>query len=369
MLIASSCRVVVIVGLVAELAAQALMAPTSAGVATTELPASSAVPLMVASCRLQQGLAAAECSQTSLLASRVALRYDGPTGGAARAHAVQRVVVRLGTTGVPVDRLGSQFDTNLTQPLATGFDGALNFTTDGRAVAGPESFLGGFVVMLSQAVPIGIAATDTLLLDVATFGNANLADPAELDALVDPANALGLGSVTRHGNACPIGQGLPGAALDITGVFEPGGSFTIRGTGYLPNAPVVSVLTATLLPQPLAFPNTTPSCWIYVEPTTVFGTLSFAADGSGGLDGGRTGTLPLPKRPGMSGATIYVQNVSLATPWAGNSSGLATSNYRTITVGSMKNSALRGWVAHHDRDASAPVATTAYYGALALQID
>lgn len=351
------------------LAAQLALAPTSAGVAGSELPSASDAPFGVASCRLQQGYAASELSAAAFLASTVSLRFDGPSGGVARPHTIARLVLRVGTTAVGIHALGSQFDANLSQPLTVALDAPVNFRSDGQSVAGPEPFAAGVVLSLAQPVPLNVGSADTLLVELATFGCDIGADLARCDAVVDPANAVGNGSVTRNGNACPIGQGLPGAALELPGVYEPGGSFAIRGTGYLPGAPVVSVLTATLLPQPLALPNTTPNCWIYLEPGTLFGTLSFVADGGGGVDGGRGGTLPLPKRPRMSGATIYVQNFTLATPWSGNPAGIASSNYRTITVGQMKAPAVSGWVAEHGSDGGAPVANSAYYGGLALRID
>jgi hypothetical protein len=309
--------------------------------------------------------------RTQVQVQRVSLRFDGPSGGTARAHVIERLTLQLGATGMASTVAGSVFADNLTQALATPLrDVRFNYASDGNVVAGPEPFGGSggeLTFLLPQPVTVNVPTGGALVLELACAGNDNVNDSARLDLFDDPANMQKPGASIPHGRGCPLSATLPGPVLDTEGSYEPGGSLSIVGRGFAPNSPVSFLVTARVFANALAFPNTTPVCWAYVDPGTTLLSLTATASGSGSVRGGDA--LPIPKLPAAAGAVIYVQSVTPVMPFTGNAFGLASSNYRTLEVGLLKAPTAGVWFAGHPSDAQARIATVALYGGLALRLE
>ena len=352
--------------------AQALVLPGSLSPQINELAHSSYVPLMTTASRLQVLYDESELAgRTQFLIQRVSLRYNGPMSSMARAHVLAQLTMQLGVTGHSSASAGSVFAGNLTQPLVTPLrDVRVNYMADGNAVPGPEAFGGAngeFTFLLPQPVSVAIPAGGAFVLDLAVTGNDNTSDSAHLDFFIDAANLQNPGAAITNGRGCPLGVALPGPVLDTIGNYEPGGAISIFGHSFAPSVPVGIVVTAHVFASPLAFPSTSPSCWAYVDPSTTVLSLGVTSSASGGVRGGDP--LPIPKRPPPAGAVIYVQSVTPVALFAGNGFGLASSNYRTIQVGALKVPTIGAWVAASATDARATVASTAFYGGLALRLE
>lgn len=357
--------------LAAHAAAQPLVLPASRTPLSTELPDASPVPLMAGASRLQVLHDAGELGgNTQFVVQRVGLRFDGPSAGAATQHSIANLTLRLGGTHMRTADAGSVFAANLSQPLATPLqDVRFDFTADASAVPGPEPFggpAGELFFPLPQPVAVSVPAGGAFAFELLCSGNDNPGAIALLDAVIDPANFQQPGAATSNGRGCPLGVASPGPVLDTYGVYEPGGSISIVGHDFTPNAPVGVVVTASLFQSPLAFPNTQPICWSYVDPGTTILTLAFVASANGTVGGGEP--LPIPKRPAPAGAVIYVQAVTPVAPFAGNTFGAASSNYRTIQVGAAKAPTLGAWLAVSSHGPAAAVAEAAFYGAFALHL-
>ncbi len=357
--------------LAGALAGQALELPTSQTSGGRELDSASLAPFMTPASHMQVLYDASELGgQTSRLVSRVALRFDGPTGGPARSHTVQRLSLRLGVTTVSVAAAGASFPGNLSQALAPGIDGMrVDYVTDGNTGAGPEPFGAGgqFVLPFAQPVQVIVPPGGAFVFDLRCEGNDNATDPAFLDLSFDPANLQGAGVGSTNGRGCPVSLTLPGPVVETFGAYEPGGAISIAGRGFLPNAPIVSLLTTNILTTPLAFPNTSPVCWAYVATETTLLAMPSLATATGELIGGDP--VPIPKRPAPAGALVYVQSVTVAEPMAGNLFGLASSNYRTIRIGLQKLPTVGAWTAVNHASATAPTATLTFFGAPALRLE
>lgn len=352
--------------------AQALVLPSSLSPQTTELAHASYVPLMTSTSRLQVLYDERELAgRRQILVQRVSVRFDGPNASTARAHVIERLTLQLGGTAMSSATAGSVFAANLTQPLVTPLrDVRVSYTTDSNAVPGPEPFgsaNGQLTFLLPQPVAVTVPAGGAFALELAVDGNGNRGDSAWLDFFVDPANAQNAGAAVTSGRGCPLGVALPGPVLDTLGSYEPGGAINILGSGFAPNTSVGIVVTARLFANAVAFPNTSPICWAYVDPGTTLLALATTSSGSGTVRGDEP--LPIPKRPAPAGAVIYVQSVTPVVSSGINMFGLASSNYRTIQVGGSKVPTTGAWVAASTTDARAAVASVAFYGGLALRLE
>jgi hypothetical protein len=352
--------------------AQALFLPHSLAPQSNELAGASIVPLMTAASRMQVLYDEGELNgRSQLVVQSVSVRFDGPTGGTARTHVLERLTLLLGATGMSTAAAGSVFAANLTQPLTAALrDARVNYASDGNAVPGPEPFGGAsgqLTFLLPQPVAVAVPVGGALALELRCEGNGNASDSAQLDLFIDPANFQNAGAATTVGRGCPLGTALPGPVLDTIGSYEPGGSITLLGHRFAPNTPVAILVTAHLFQNPLAFPNTTPTCWAYVDPGSTLLTVLTNSSSGGEVRGGTP--VPIPKLPPPAGAVLYVQSATPVAPFSGNGFGVASSNYRTVQIGSRKQPTAGAWVAASPADARASVASVAFYGALALRLE
>jgi hypothetical protein len=143
----------------------------------------------------------------------------------------------------------------------------------------------------------------------------------------------------------------------------------VYGGGYAPLAPVVTLITSSLLEERVPISLTTPVCWLYVDLSTGFGLAPAIAGPLGQIEPfSPSRTFPIPKNPSISGALLYVQNASVAFT-DGGGEGVATSNYRTVEIGAAKLPLAGAWFAAHPGDASARIASVAHWGGLALRLE
>lgn len=359
----------------APLSAQAFVLPASQQPSKADLPGANPMPLMHAATRVQQFYEVSEIGSARFTARRLAFRFDGPTGGRAARHSVAKLTLRLGVTSQSVAQLGSDFARNLTQPLVTAWSARrFDFVSDGIKTARAQPFGGpgsALLLPLPRPVLVHLPAGGCFALELVTVGNSNKGiDVAALDFFIDPGNLVRQGAARPNGRGCPAGPAQPRATMLTDGRYEPGGAFTIYGSGYAPRVPVVTLLTVKLFHEPLALPGTTPVCWIYVDPATGIPLVTGTTNGGGSLQAfGGENTIPIPKGPKTCGAVLYVQNVTPGKPWSGNSIGINSSNYRTIVVGCPKRPQARAWHAAHRSRADARIASDALYGGFALRID
>jgi hypothetical protein len=360
--------------LLALLPAQSFPMPASLNPAQNELPHASPWPLMVRDGRLQQHFAAAEVGASQLQCRQLELRFDGPAPACASAtFTIQRLTVRLGVTARKLDELGSAFAGNLSQPLTTVVQAQpFSFRCDSASVPGPEPFGGGAGELrfpFAQAQTITIPGGGNLVVELATEGNSNLAAPALVDFAIDPTAFQQDGFTLLGGRGCPPAPNLGGSTLEVAGRFVPGGSLSLHGASYPPNAPVLTMLTLALFPQPVALPGTNPICWIYVDPGTGPALVLLTTDAGGNLSAFREpGTVPIPRDPKLCGAVLYVQNATPVPPSTVNLFGANTSNYRTIVLGCPPKPALSAFALVHPSRADAGVAATALPAAVAMRL-
>lgn len=342
--------------------------PASLQPATTELSRDTAAVLMGPGCRVQQFyelVEVATVSERTLRLTAVSLRFDGPSAGARSVrHTIDNLTLRVGATHRNVDQVGSVFDSNLTLPLATVFRATnYEFITDEIATSSPEPWGGPHEQLrfeFSSPAMVVVPAGGSLVFELIARGNSNAAgtDPARLDFYIESAAVASAGTSVAAGVGCAPAT----ITLDTRGQYDPGTAFSVVGRGHEPGTPIVTLLTARLLPTLLFMPGA-PSCWLYVDLSTGGVSHILIADPGGEA----TGEIPVPRAPQLCGARIYIQNVGF-TPGSPRS-GLQASNYRTIEIGCTTPPVTRGWHTANPTDPDASIATVSVAGGLAMRIE
>lgn len=348
--------------------------PGSLPTATTELNSASNYPWMRNACRVQSMYATSQVPQLPLTVQQVAFRYDGPAPAAIGTFQVTSLTLLLGTTARPTAALGADFAANLSQPLTTVVQAAnYSFVADAVTIGGPEPFGGPasqFLFPLAQSVLLAPGVTESVVLEWQVQGNTNnFAANALLDLHVEPGTLLP-GGQWSVGTGCPPPGGAGAATLMLSGApFVPGSAISLHGSGYVPGAPVVTLVASTLLPAPTLLPGTT--CTVHLDPGTMAVALNQTADSTGVLSPyASTSMLPIPVLHGLTGGTLHLQTVCVATsPWPGNALGLQTSNLRSLTIGTRTGNDVGIWFAAHHLDASAPIASFVAVGAYAVRLN
>ena len=243
-----------------------------------------------------------------------------------------------------------------------------------QSVPGPEPWGGpGGQLVLALGAPITVALSpgSCLALDLTVDGNDhNGAAASYLDFDLDNSGAMMPGFALSNGTGCPAAPAAPSSVLQTQGLYAPGTSFSVFGSDYAPNMPVVTFVTARLLAQRIALAGTSPTCWFYLDLASGNPLLIEVASATGSISPGNPdGLLPVPRNPVFCGGVLYLQNVSPITPNAGNPLGVNTSNYRTILLGCTGTPPTQAWFAGHTRSSASPVALTASFGALAVRLD
>jgi hypothetical protein len=342
------------------LAAASLSAQTYLTLPTTANPAFElnsfeprGMPLMAQNTRVQMFFDAAEVGSASFVADEIAFRYDGPLPavGSPAPFTVNRLVVRIGTTAVPMP--GADFAGNLTQPLTTVHDGPWTFWPDQGTAAphpwgGPnESLRFGF----SAPVAVTLGAGEWLAVELIVEGNSFVFAHAILDGATTsggPSN----GSATTIGQGCEAGPGQPPAAISTFGIYAPGAAHHVNATGLGANTVAVCAfgvdsMQSGGIPLPLTLPGT--NCTIYADPILLNAILT---DANGAITGVQpAATLSLPADTSFNGLVVYEQVLSLvatANPW-----GFVLTNAAQVTLGSFAAPGRGTYSVSHDSNASA----------------
>ncbi len=348
-----------------------LYLPASGAPATSELNFFRIVPLMRPSARVQMFYDAQEVGASTFTALGASLRYDGPIPpvGAPGPFTIQRLKIQVGTTTVAIP--GPAFAANLTQPLATAFDGTVTYWPDQQS-GGPEPWGGPndrLTFLFAQPVPVTIPPGGFLVVELSIEGN-NLNGQAHtmLDAARGGGGALD-GFAVSSGTGCSVGNG-PAAAIMTSGVHAPGAVHSIHGTNLGSGAPVFAMLgtsdrVASFGPLPFPVPGT--ACSVYQSwDVTLPGVL---ADSNGVIAPFAQGsTVALPAVPQLSGGALYEQLVSYVP--AANAFGLVFSDLRSVVLGQLVAPNPGFYAVSHGFSATAPVADDAgpYGYALRLRV-
>ncbi|MBX3464640.1 MAG: hypothetical protein KF830_15835 [Planctomycetes bacterium] len=311
------------------------------------------MPLMAQNTRVQMFFDAAEVGSSSFVADEVAFRYDGPLPavGSPAPFTVNRFVVRIGTTAVPVPT--ADFAANLTQPLTTVLDGPRTFWPD-QGVAAPHPWGGpndSLRFPFSTPVPVTIGAGEWLVIELTVEGNSFVFAHAILDGASTtggPSN----GSATTIGQGCEAAPGAPPAAISTFGLYAPGAAHHVNATGLGANTIAVCVFGVDAvqsggLPLPFTLPGS--NCTVYVDPILLNPILTDAAGAITGVQ--PAATLSFPADTSFNGLVVYEQVLSLvaaANPW-----GFVLTDAAEVTLGSFAAPGRGTYSVSHDTSANA----------------
>lgn len=337
----------------ASLTAQNHIALPSTATPTSELPGYSLIPLMQPNARVQMFYDATEVGVLPFTTDELSLRYDGPVPqvGAPGPFTIARLQIRIGVSSVAIP--STDFAANQTQPLTTVFDGPWTYLPDDSSASpspwgGPNNTL---TFPFSAPLPVVVAPGQWLLVDLTMEGN-NISSFGFAHAMLDGATTtggLGNGSVATYGQGCSASTGAASATIAVNGLYGPGVTHFVTGTGLGANALVLAAFgvsnTTSFVPLPFTLPGT--SCTLLASPDV---TLGAVADGNGALTGAIA--LTVPADPALSGLVLYEQLASLvagANPW-----GIVLSNAAAVTFGTWTPLGRGTYTVTHDTDALAP---------------
>jgi hypothetical protein len=233
----------------ATLPAQNFVALPATANPAAELGNYSLVPFMQPNARVQMFYDSAEVASPAFVADQLQLRFDGPLPqvGAPGPFTITRLQIRIGVTAVGTPT--AAFAANLTQPLATVFDGPVTYLPDNglqfpHPWGGPN---GTLTFPFLAATPIAVAPGQWLVVELAMEGN-NIASFGFAHAILDGAPTSG-GLV--NGAAAPFGSGCsasPGAPSLDSGLIT-------RTSASIPRA----WTSSTPVPQWFAQEHSSPS--------------------------------------------------------------------------------------------------------------
>jgi hypothetical protein len=353
----------------ATLPAQNFVALPATANPAAELGNYSLVPFMQPNARVQMFYDSAEVASPAFVADQLQLRFDGPLPqvGAPGPFTITRLQIRIGVTAVGTPT--AAFAANLTQPLATVFDGPVTYLPDNglqfpHPWGGPN---GTLTFPFLAATPIAVAPGQWLVVELAMEGN-NIASFGFAHAILDGAPTSGglvNGAAAPFGSGCSASPGAPIATATATGLFGPGGAHFLGGSNLGANTLALAAFglsnTQAFAPLPFALPGT--ACTLLVSPDL---TVATATDASGNVAGDAAVALALPADPALSGLVVYEQFAALA-PNA-NALGLALSNGVAVTLGSFAPAGRGTWLVSHDTSATAAYATAVRAFGMALRL-
>lgn len=334
-----------------------LYLPQSFNPENAELSFYSDVPMMRSNARLQAFYDATEVGSSAVIATGIALRYDGPIPkvGQAGPFTIQRLQIDIGTSSVALP--GAVFDANLSQKLTTALDQKWQFMPDPGSRTpglwgGPSNTLN---FPFRAPVVLGIPQGGWLVVDMKFTGNDI---GARTHALVDAAKTTGGpqdGSAVSSGTGCGTTSTAPPAKILTSGVHAPGAAHSIWGQNLGANALVVAMIGASdAIGSFGALPTTLPgtACRIFTSWDFFFVQT---ADANGSLtEFAPTSLLPIPAETRLSGITLYEQLISIVP--SANVHGLVTSDKRTVKLGSLTAPAAGIYAVSNSRSASAAIA-------------
>lgn len=358
-------RSMLALALVAPTALAQVFLPAGSNRDTIELNARSNYPLMRTESRAQFLLAASEIGTGARNFTRLELRYDGPSLGAA-GGVIGSFEILLANTNVTPAQSSGQFAANLSVP-PTRVVSVQNhvFGADASPNPSPWGGPGGALSFLFQA-PFAYQG-GTLAIELLGAGNGNGGNQpqnCQLDAELDPQAGVVDGSATANGTGCG------GAVLGVAGQLAPGGQIAAFGSGFGPGQLAIQTLgtSRTLwggIPLPIPLDGLgAPGCAILNDWLLDLRTLA--------LPGGSiepytpAWTWVVPADAAFNGATVQLQ--ALAVKSGANQLGLVTSNNVQVRLGTWRP-LFRGYVAHfHHEFCDAAVASHSAPLTLAMRL-
>lgn len=316
---------------------------------TSELPNFSLVPFMQPNARVQMFYDAAEVGGSVFLADQLSMRFDGPIPqvGAPGPFTIARLQLRIGVTDVLAP--GMHFQSNLTAPTTTVFDGPVTYLPDSGSMSpGPWGGTGDTLSFpFTAPLPIVVNPGQWLVVELVMEGN-NIASFGFAHAIVDGINATGgptNGTTTILGAGCSVTPGDPAASLVVDGLVAPGGTHYLKGQNLGPNRLGAVIVGFSDIPG--GIPTGQPGCSLFATPDA----LAFLTyDGNGALPAAGI-PLSIPANPVFSGVSLFEQLAS--TDFTLPNDGLVLSNALQVTMGTFTMPDRGVYMVAHDLDANA----------------
>ncbi len=344
--------------------------PKSFAPETAELGYWSDVPMMRQNARIQLFYDATEVGSSSLVATGIAFRYDGPIPkvGAPGPFTIQRLQILIGTTSVGLP--GAHFDSNLSRSLSVALDQKWQFLPDPGSQTpdvwgGPQGTLS---FPFRTPVVLQIPQGGMLVVELRVEGNDI---GARTHALLDAVKTTGGpvdGTATSSGSGCQASATAQPATILTSGTHAPGAAHSIWGKNLGANSIVVTMVGASdqvgqLGPLPLTLPGT--NCAFATSWDFFFVQL---ADAAGNLEENAVQSLlAVPPLATLNGATIFEQLIAIV-PGA-NVHNLVTSDKRTVMLGSITKPSKGVYAVSNGRRQDAAVADLVEAAGYALRID
>lgn len=319
---------------------------------TSELPNFSLVPFMQPNARVQMFYDAAEVGGSPFVADRMSMRFDGPIPqvGAPGPFTIARLQLRLGVTDVLAP--GMHFQSNLTAPTTTVFDGPLTYFPDSGSMSpGPWGGTGDTLSFpFSTPLPIVVNPGQWLVVEMVMEGN-NIASFGFAHAIVDGINATGgptNGTTTTIGAGCSVTPGDPAASLVVDGLVAPGGTHFLKGQHLGVNrfGAVIVGFSDQLGGVPMGPAN----CSLFPTPDVV---AFLQYDVNGALPGMGI-PLSIPANPAFSGVSLFEQLAS--ADFSLPDDGIVMSNALQVTMGTFTMPDRGVYMVAHDLDDEAEYA-------------
>jgi len=329
-----------------------LHVPAQSSPQLAELNSRSNYPLMRANSRCQFVISQSELGAPGSL-TKLALRYDGPSFGAA-GGTVAQLDVYLGAASVAPEQSSAIFAGNV-QGSLTNVASFANLTFGADTSPNPSPFGGPSGELVFVFAAPYVYSGGPLVVELRTLGNSNSGSSVQnllIDAEEDPSTGPKGGSATLNGTGCQ------GASLSVTGQRAQFGVISCHGAGFGPSLPVVCILGISRtawgsIPLPFDMGSLgATGCNLYNDWLV---DLTTTADA--------TGTVPayspalawaVPATPALSGGLLQFQALA-AKPV--NGLGIVSTNNVQVTLGSFTPLS-RGFAAHfHHLDADASVAS------------
>ncbi|MFO1030965.1 MAG: hypothetical protein U1F60_07805 [Planctomycetota bacterium] len=334
------------------LPAQGTVALPATANPNSELPNFSLVPFMQPNARVQMFYDAAEVGGAPFVADRMSMRFDGPIPqvGAPGPFTIARLQVRVGVTDVLAP--GMHFQSNLTAPTTTVFDGPVTYLPDsGSQSPGPW---GGTNDTLSFpfSAPLAIAVNpgQWLVVELVMEGN-NIASFGFAHAIVDGITATGgatNGTTTTIGAGCSVTPNAPAASLVVDGLVAPGGTHYLKGQNLGSNRFGAVIVGFSEVPG--GMPIGQAGCNLFVTPDAI-AFLGYDANGALPANGI---PLSIPANPAFSGVWLFEQLAS--ADFSLPDDGIVMSNALQVTMGTFTMPDRGVYMVAHDLDDEAEYA-------------
>ena len=324
-------------------------------------------PFMQQDCRVQLLYDVTEAGAASMTIDNLALRYDGPIPrvGAPGPFTAQRLRINVGVTDVSAP--SADFAGNLSQPLATVFDGPFTYSPDpGSQVPHPWG-IGGMEFTFTTPATVTIPANGHLVIEFILEGNVG---GGLAHTILDAARGIGGpvdGTALTLGFGCSAAVGAPAATITTLGKHAPGAAHFAEGANLGANAPGFLLLGISdsfgpIGALPFGLPGT--NCSLYNSAEF---PIPVVTDAGGAVLAGPGTAISVPANPGLLGAQLFEQFVTVV-PGANAPFDLVMSDSRAITLGSWNGPSRGTWMISHGTNANSPYADAVEVAGIAMRL-